>query len=160
MKKNVIFIFIVIITSSQIFAQNNTTSQVLNQKYITDDQGNILMNVNVWGHVNNPGIHLVHDGIDLITLISIVAGPKEGANLSSIKLYRAEPEEDGQLVYTINLEKFYENGDRKALIDIKPNDTIIFEQTKWSKMLSNAGTFNTLLNVVNLFFLIEYNSDR
>ena len=42
--------------------------QVSSQRYITDEEGNILMFVNVWGHVNSPGSHLVYDGIDLASV--------------------------------------------------------------------------------------------
>ena len=43
---------------------------------MTDDKGNILMYINVWGNVKNPGRHLVYDGVDLATLFSVVGGSK------------------------------------------------------------------------------------
>ena len=51
------------------------------ERYITDEDGVIIMWVNVWGQVNKPGSYLVYDGVDLATLLSITGGPKSGANL-------------------------------------------------------------------------------
>ena len=48
----------------------------------------------------------------------------------------------------------------QSFVKIKPNDTIIFDQTSWSSFVDNAGTLNTLLSIVNLYFLIEYNKDQ
>ena len=66
----------------------------------------ILMNVNVWGHVNRPGRHMVSEGIDLATLLSVVGGPKNGAKLSKVRVFREEPDKNGKQSYTINLKKF------------------------------------------------------
>ena len=118
------------------------------------------MYVNVWGHVNNPGVHLVYEGIDLATLIAFVGGPKRGANLKNVKIYREEKIDNEESSFVINLENFFKNGSRDDFVKIKPNDTIIFEQTSWSSFVDNAGTLNTLLSIVNLYFLIEYNKDQ
>ena len=62
--------------------------------------------------------------------------------------------------FVINLENFFKNASRDDFVKIKPNDTIIFEQTSWASFVDNAGTLNTLLSIVNLYFLIEYNKDQ
>ena len=64
--------------------QYNTSSE----RFFTNKNGTILMNVNVWGHVNLPGRHMVFDGIDIATLLSVVGGPKKGANLKKVKKWR------------------------------------------------------------------------
>ena len=84
-------LFIVFLLSTSLMAQfqggENTASQpqynVSSERFFTDPNGTILMNVNVWGHVNVPGRHMVFDGIDLATLLSVVGGPKKGANLNT-----------------------------------------------------------------------------
>ena len=125
------------------------------QRYHTDKEGNILMFVNVWGHVNSPGSHLVYDGIDFATLLSKVGGPMSGANLKHVRLFREIPDENGQISYKLDLNTFYKNGNRDNFIEIKPNDTIIFPQTATSYILSYAGTMNSFIQFVNLYFLIE-----
>ena len=129
--------------------------QMSSQRYHTDKEGNILMFVNIWGHVNSPGSHLVYDGIDIATLLSIVGGPMPGADLKNVRLFREIPDENGQTFYDLNLNMFYKDGDRDNFIKIKPNDTIIFPQTTTSYILSYTGTVNTFLQFVNLFFQIE-----
>ena len=142
-----------------LFAQSNIAEQptfsdfqISSERYLTDDKGNILMYVNVWGHVGNSGHHLVYEGIDLATLISLVGGPQQGANLKKTRIYREIPDENGQLVYYVNLEDFFKNGDRKNFIKIKPNDTIIIPQSPMSYFLTQVGTFNTVLSLLNLYF--------
>ena len=78
MKKYFIFFFICALFSQDISVDTNVSTdyQVSSEKYFTDSNGNIKMVVNIWGHVNAPGLHEVYDGIDLTTLISIIEKPK------------------------------------------------------------------------------------
>jgi len=142
-----------------LFAQNNIAEeltfsdfQISSERYLTDAKGNIMMYVNIWGHVGNPGHHLVYEGIDLATLMSVVGGPKSGANMKKIRVYREIPEEDGTLVYDLNFEKFISSGDRSEFIRIKPNDTIIIQEKMSNYILTQAGTVSTFLSLFNLYF--------
>ena len=129
--------------------------QISSERYLTDQKGNIMMYVNVWGHVGNSGHQLVYDGIDLATLMSIVGGPQSGANMKKVKIFREVPDADGTLVYYLDLEKFISNGDRTEFIKIKPNDTIIVPQKFSSYLLHQVGTLNTILGLINLYFSLE-----
>ena len=129
--------------------------QISSEKYMTDDKGNILMYINVWGNVKNPGRHLVYDGIDLATLFSVVGGPNEGANMNKVRLYRELPSDGDQLTYEINMNKFIQNGNRSDFIKIKPNDTIIVKKKFSSMVLSQIGTVSTFFNLITLYFTIE-----
>ena len=134
---------------------------VSSERFFTNESGIILMNVNVWGHVNSPGRHAVFDGIDLATLLSVVGGPKGGAKLDKVKLFREVPDDNGQQVYTIDLEKFLKTGDRSGFMKILPNDTYIIPQTTASIILSNVGTVNTFLTLLNLYFqMLRYQTDK
>ena len=130
--------------------------QVSSERYLTDDQGNIMMFINVWGHVPNPGHVKVYEGVDFATLISLVGGPKSGADLKNVKLFR-EVADNNKIVYNINFKNFIENGDRTDFIQLKPNDTIIITQKLGSYFLSQVGTFNTLLSLINLYFVVTNN---
>ena len=142
-----------------LFAQNNIVEeptfsdfQISSERYLTDNNGNIMMYVNIWGHVGSPGHHLVYEGIDLATLMSVVGGPKTGANMKKVRVYREIPEEDGTLVYHLDFEKFVSSGDRSEFIRIKPNDTIIIPEKISNYILTQVGTLNTFLSLFNLYF--------
>ena len=60
-----LFIFSYILGQNDNLNIDNKTYSISSERYVTDNNGNILMHVNIWGHVNNPGHHLVYDGIDL-----------------------------------------------------------------------------------------------
>jgi len=142
-----------------LFAQNNIAEQptfsdfqISSERYLNDEKGNIMMYVNVWGHVGSPGHHLVYEGIDLATLMSVVGGPKSGANLKKVRVYREIPEEDGTLIYHLDFEKFVSSGDRSEFIRIKPNDTIIIPEKMSNYILKQVGTISTFLSLFNLYF--------
>ena len=142
-----------------LFAQSNIAEeptfsdfQISSERYLTDEKGNIMMYVNIWGHVESPGHHLVYEGIDLATIMSVVGGPKSGANMKKVRVYREIPEEDGTLVYHLDFEKFVSSGDRSEFIRIKPNDTIIIPEKISNYILTQVGTVNTFLSLFNLYF--------
>jgi hypothetical protein len=142
-----------------LFAQNDIAEeptfsdfQISSERYLTDEKGNMMMYVNIWGHVGSPGHHLVYEGIDLATLMSVVGGPKSGANMKKVRVYREIPEDDGTLVYHLDFEKFVSSGDRSEFIRIKPNDTIIIPEKISNYILTQVGTVNTFLSLFNLYF--------
>ena len=142
-----------------LFAQNNIAEQptfsdfqISSERYLNDEKGNIMMYVNVWGHVGSPGHHLVYEGIDLATLMSVVGGPKSGANMKKVRVYREILEDDGTLIYHLDFEKFVSSGDRSEFIRIKPNDTIIIPEKMSNYILTQVGTVNTFLSLFNLYF--------
>ena len=131
------------------------------ERYITDSaDGRIKMWVNVWGHVTRPGSYLVYDGIDLATLLSITGGPRQGANLSRIKLYRELPDADGNMSKTINLNKFLKTGDRDEFTRILPNDTFVVPQSTGNYLISNLNIVNTLINIYNLYTIALLRQDQ
>jgi len=163
MKNYLVLQILLLFYTQNIFGQENSfvasniieDYQVSSEKYITDSGGRIFINVNVWGFVNRPGSHQVFDGIDIITLFSIVGGPKSGANLKKIKILREVPDSDGKVVHKINLYNFLNEGNRSTLINIKPNDTFIVSQKFSSFVLGKIGTINTILSLLNLYLQVS-----
>ena len=159
---------ILIILSTQLDAQYQSNKNVVtkpqynvsSERFFTDENGTILMNVNVWGHVNEPGRHMVFDGIDIATLLSVVGGPKSGAKLNKVKIFREVPDDNGQMAYTINIENFLNTGNRSEFIKIMPNDTFIIPQTTSSYIMGQVGTINTILSILNLYLQIDYRNNQ
>ena len=134
--------------------------QISSERYLTNAKGGIMMNVNIWGHVNSPGSHIVYDGIDFASLLSIVGGPMDGANLKQVRIYREIPDADGTLVYQIDLNEFINTGNRSKFIKIKPNDTIIVPQKLSSYLLKQVGTINTFFSLINIYLQLENLTNR
>tara|TARA_Y100000591_G_scaffold320383_1_gene333744 strand:- start:758 stop:1258 length:501 start_codon:yes stop_codon:yes gene_type:complete len=155
--KNIFSILLIVssIIHGQVESQNSQIGsfeeyQLSSQKYISDDQGQIFMKVNVWGEVGSPGSHVVYDGIDFASLLSLVGGPSKAANLKNVRLYREEPDKKGNLVYTINLDKFIKYGDRSSFIKIYPNDTIIIQSKLYSQVLERISSINLFLSLFTI----------
>ena len=162
MKVKVLIISIILSYMTLVFAQDQipdnrdeNSYKISSEKYITDLDGNIKMNVNIWGHVAQPGSHMVFEGIDMVTLLSSVGGPNIGAKLDKIKLIREIPEWDGKLIFTINFNEFLESGDRSNFIKIKPNDTIIVPQKLSSVLITSASGINTILGLLSLYLQLS-----
>ena len=87
---SLILILIGFIAAQEEQQENPTFSdfQISSERYMTDVKGNIMMYVNIWGQVGNPGHIMVYEGIDMATLISIVGGPSSGANMKNVKIFR------------------------------------------------------------------------
>ena len=156
--KVIVFLFGVILAQGQDKSQTTPSFadyQISSERYLTDDKGNIMMNVNIWGHVGNAGHHLVYDGIDLATLMSIVGGPNTGANMKKVRVYREVPDADGTLVYHIDLNDFIKTGNRSNFIKIKPNDTIIVPQKISRYFLTQVGTVNTIFSLVIIYLQLQ-----
>lgn len=124
------------------------------ERYLTGEDGVIRMYVNVWGHVKAPGRILVNDGIDMATLLSLIGGPMDGADLNKITVYHEYPDKNGSIFNTIDLNEFIKTGDRSNFIKIYPNDTFIFNQTPWSYFLQEINTINLLVSLLNIYLNI------
>ena len=153
---------VVILLGSLLIAQDRMAEQptfldfqISSERYLTSSNGNIMMNVNVWGHVKTSGSHRVYDGIDFASLLSVVGGPDDGANLSNVRIYREIPDADGTLIYHIDLSEFIKTGKRSNFIKINPNDTIIIPQKFSSYILKQVGTINTIFSIVTIYLQLE-----
>ncbi len=128
--------------------------QVSSEKYISGPDGKVFMKVNFWGAGGNAGTVQVQEGIDFASLMSKVGGPTQFANLKKIRLYRETPDENGQMVYFVDLTSFLNNGDRSNFPKIKPNDTIIIKKTLTGILLEDLSTFQTFFSLITLFFQV------
>ena len=156
----IIIFSIVETTFGQIKVGNSSSYPRSGERYITDEDGIIKMWVNVWGQVNEPGSYLVYDGIDLATLLSITGGPKSGANLKNIRLFRELPDANGLLSQSIDLKKFLKSGDRGDFTRVLPNDTFVIPQSLSSYLISNLNIVNTILNFYNLWTLAKLRQEQ
>ena len=101
--------------------------QLSNNLYISDQSGNFSMNINIWS--NNIGRTLVPEGIDFITLLSMIGGPLETYNYKKITIIREYPNEQNSKKVNVDLTHFLKTGDRDYLAKVLPNDTAILRKS-------------------------------
>ncbi|PKN79682.1 MAG: hypothetical protein CVU48_04590 [Candidatus Cloacimonetes bacterium HGW-Cloacimonetes-1] len=115
----------------------------------------LKINVYIWGQVYKPGLYVVPDDTDLLTLISLAGGPREDAKLSKVRIIR--PTNIGERVLYINLKDYMETGDEKIIPKLQPGDTIVMSGTifyafsRLTDFLSKAaiaiGVYTTVSNI-------------
>ena len=148
------FIFTFYFLNAQISPVDQTIKdyQLSSEQYLSGADGKVYMNVNFWGAAGNSGTIQVYEGIDFASLMSAVGGPNEYANLKKIRLYREKPDQNGQLIYLIDLTRFLNTGDRSNFPKIKPNDTIVIKKTVIGLLIEDINTIQTLLAALTFFY--------
>jgi hypothetical protein len=112
----------------------------------------LLMQVNVWGEVKEPGTLQVPDNIDLISLLSFAGGPTENAKLDRVKLIRSfSPEKE---VKIINVEKYLKKGNHDQVPIIKPGDTVVVPRSSFhslTRFISFIYNVAVIASVIHVF---------
>ncbi len=113
-------------------------------------ESKLMMKVNVWGAVKEPGSQYVPDGTDLISVLSAAGGPADGAKLSKVRLVRSFDGEKQNLV--INVSRCLKKGETDDLPQIKPGDTVIVPKSKVSfgKFLGVIYNVAVIASVITL----------
>lgn len=81
----------------------------------------------IWGQVLRPGLYIVPDDTDLLTLLSLAGGPSENAKLAKIRIIR--PTSTSQKVILVNLKSYMETGNEALIPILQPGDTVIVSGT-------------------------------
>jgi hypothetical protein len=115
-------IFILFVFSILTFAQsgNQIPGYSQSSSYIIAKENQVLMNINLWGHVQKPGAYEIPITYGIVELISHSGGPTGTANLDDIKIIRK-----GNEVIRVNLKKFITEGDESVLVQLQPGDTVV-----------------------------------
>jgi hypothetical protein len=117
-------------------------------QYILGGGDILLVNVNLWGHVQRPGIYSVPSAYTLIDLISSAGGPLKTARLEDIRIVRKNQE-----VIKVNIELFLETGDNTVLPVLQPGDTIIVAGSFGDVFTRLVGIFRDMAIIANVFVL-------
>lgn len=157
-KKSLVFYFIfsIFFLEAQSLSEQSPLIkdyQLPSEQYISSLDGKVYMSVNVWGASGSAGDIRVYEGIDFASLMSLVGGPSQSANIKKVRLIRQKPDENGKMVYIIDLNPFLKFGDRSNFPKIKPNDTIVFTKTWSGFLLEDLQTLQTLLTAFT--FIIQ-----
>lgn len=132
------------------FNQQQTTSSFSDRpaQYILGTDDILLVNVNLWGHVQRPGIYSVPSAYSLIDLISSAGGPLKTARLSDVRIVRKNQE-----VMQVDIEKFLKTGQINLLPLLQPGDTIIVSGSVQDIFTRVVAIFRDLAIIANVFVL-------
>ncbi len=110
------------------------------------DSNEILMPVNVWGEVRNPGVYMIPWNSDLRDALSAAGGPTTTANLSSIKI----------ILNGIDIEynlSDYLSGHGNPLPGLEPDATVYLSTSKyewWKDIVDFSYKLLVMANVILL----------
>lgn len=111
----------------------------------------LKINTYIWGQIYKPGLYIVPDDTNLLTLISLAGGPREDAKLTRIRIVR--PTTNGERIIWINLKKYMETGDESMIPVMQPGDTVIISGTvfyAFSKVADFLSKVAIALSVYNI----------
>ena len=117
--------------------------------YISDELGNLFININVWG-IGKSGSHSIPEGSTIIDVLSVTGGIKAGYDYKNIIVLRENTEDRQNQKFKIDISEFLKTGNRKNLEKILPNDIIIIKQKFFYSLIERVGEFSTFLNLLIL----------
>jgi len=131
MRKLIILIFLVLL-SLNVFSQDSPGASTNNGSvylYSGTLQGSEQLKIKtyIWGRVRNPGLYIIPDNTDLLTLISSAGGPLEDAKLSKVRIVRSI--EGSEKVIWVDLKEYLKTGDTTLIPILQPGDTVIVSGT-------------------------------
>ena len=117
--------------------------------YISDELGNLFININVWG-IEKSGSHSIPEGSTIIDVLSITGGIKIGYDYKNIIVLRENLENKKNQKFKIDISEFLKTGNRKNLEKILPNDIIVIKQKFLYSLIEKVGELSTFLNLLIL----------
>lgn len=131
MRKIIILIFLVLL-SFNIFSQETASSgtnsgSVYLYSGTLQSSEQLKIKTYIWGRVRNPGLYIIPDNTDLLTLISSAGGPLEDAKLSKVRIVRSI--DGNEEIIWVDLKEYLKTGDSSLIPTLQPGDTVIISGT-------------------------------
>jgi protein involved in polysaccharide export with SLBB domain len=119
-------------------------------QYILGGKDILLINVNLWGHVQRPGIYSIPSTYSLIDLISSAGGPLKTARLSEIRIIRSN-----RTVVSINIDRYIKTGDSTLLPVLQPGDTIVVSGSVTDMFTRIIAVLRDIAIILNVIYLSQ-----
>jgi len=119
-------------------------------QYILGGEDMLLITVNLWGHIQRPGIYTIPIAYGLIDLISSAGGPLTSARLSDVRIIR-----NNQGVIKVDVEKFIKLGDFSVLPILQPGDTIVVSGSVANIFANIIGIIRDIAIIANAIYLVS-----
>jgi hypothetical protein len=119
-------------------------------QYILGGKDILLINVNLWGHIQRPGIYSIPSSYGLIDLISSAGGPLTSARLSEVRIIRSNQE-----VIKVDVEQFIKTGNSSLLPVLQPGDTIVVSGSIGDIFARMLGIVRDIAIIANAIYLVS-----
>jgi protein involved in polysaccharide export with SLBB domain len=119
-------------------------------QYILGSQDVLLITVNLWGHVQRPGIYSIPSSFGLIDLLSSAGGPLKSARLNDVRVIRKN-----QDVIKVNVKEFMNTGNKDLLVPLQPGDLVIVSGSALDIFATVVGIARDIAIIANVFVLIR-----
>ena len=119
-------------------------------QYILGGKDILLINVNLWGHVQRPGIYSIPSSYGLVDLISSAGGPLTSARLSEVRIIRSNQE-----VIKVDVEQYIKTGDSTLLPVLQPGDTIVVSGSIGDIFARMLGIVRDIAIIANAIYLVS-----
>jgi hypothetical protein len=117
-------------------------------QYILGSDDVLLITVNLWGHVQKPGIYSIPSSFGLIDLLSSAGGPLKTARLNDLRVIRKNQE-----VITVNVKEFMTTGNKDLLVPLQPGDLVIVSGSALDIFATIVGIARDIAIVANVVIL-------
>ncbi len=119
-----------------------------------EDQEQLKINAYIWGEVKKPGLYIVPDNTDILTLLALAGGPTDDARLQDVRIVRSYGSQEETIA--VDLESYLETGDRDYNYSLKPGDTVIVRGTFYRKF-KDFVTFMSEIGIILSVYLTILN---
>jgi hypothetical protein len=153
--KKVFLALIIAVFAASLFAQESGAAGGFSQGSVYLYSGTLAgaeqlkIKAYIWGQVRNPGLYIVPDNTDLLTLISSAGGPTENAKLSKIRIVR--PTAEGEKIRWVYLKEYVETGNYDLIPILQPGDTIIVSGTIYYAFQKMAQFLSQVAIVLSVY---------
>lgn len=106
----------------------------------------------IWGQVRSPGLYLVPDNTDLLTLISLAGGPTENAKMSRVRIVRQTDE--GDKIIWIDLRDYVQTGNQELIPMMKPGDTVVISGSTFYAFSKVADFLSKVVIVLSVYNMV------
>ncbi|OGB64905.1 MAG: hypothetical protein A2Y94_11035 [Caldithrix sp. RBG_13_44_9] len=117
-------------------------------QYILGTNDVLLISINLWGHVQRPGIYSIPSSFGLLDLLSSAGGPLKSARLNDVRLIRKNQE-----VIKVNIKEFLNTGNRDLLVPLQPGDLVIVSGSAFDIFAQIVAVARDIAIILNLIVL-------
>lgn len=158
-----LFMPVVVLAQGQQMGQVNQSTATIKRvgeasQYYLGESNELLIRVNIWGRVKQPGQYFVPATTDLITLISVAGGPVDRSRLTDVRVVRTGENGEAE-VFTVDIKKFLKTGDKRIIPDLQPEDTVVIHGSIWQVVADVVQVIGQLATVglVYFYFFVREN---